>query len=63
MAIVRRRAVLAGSIGLSERDYRDRGIEMALALQREGVTLEFALQHAGELLEERAREFAGRAPL
>ena len=51
-------AVIAGSVGLSETQCQAREIEVTLALQRTGVSLEYAMGHAAELLAERARELA-----
>ena len=49
-------AVLAGSVGLSEDECRAGGVEMVIPLRREGISLDYALTHADELLRERTRE-------
>ncbi len=51
-------AVLAGSVALAEWEWREQGIGIALAAQREGISLESALAEAKELLADRARELA-----
>lgn len=53
-------AVLAGSVQVEEAVYRRGGVEVALATQKPGMALDYALEHAAELLSETAREFAGR---
>jgi glycerate kinase len=52
-------AVLAGSVALAEWEWREQGIDIALALQREGIGMESAIAGAGQLLTERASELAG----
>jgi glycerate kinase len=51
-------AVLAGSVTLTEREWRERGIEIVLATQEEGMPLDHAMANAGKLLAEKARELA-----
>ena len=51
-------AVLAGSVALAEREWREHDIEIALATQPEGISLESALADAKELLAEQARDLA-----
>ena len=49
-------AVIAGSVRLGEDEYRAAGVSAAAALRTEGMSLDHSVQHAAELLEERARE-------
>jgi glycerate kinase len=48
-------AVLAGSVRLSEKEWREAGVHAAAALRSGNVSLDHAISHAAELLEERAR--------
>ena len=51
-------AALAGSIRLSEAEFHAAGIHVAAAMRTDTMSLEHAVAHARELLEERARELA-----
>ena len=52
-------AVIAGSVRLSPTEYREHGVEIALALRPPGMSLEKALAEAPALLAEQLRDFAG----
>ncbi|MHC4665640.1 MAG: glycerate kinase [Planctomycetota bacterium] len=51
-------AVLAGSISLTEKEYLRFGVVDAIGAQKNGISLKYAITHAGELLAEAAAEFA-----
>jgi glycerate kinase len=48
-------AVIAGSVDLAEETWRSAGITIVAALKDGGVTLDYAMEHAGTLLVEKAR--------
>ena len=52
-------AVIAGSVDLAENAWRQAGITTVIALKTDGMTLDTAMEHAGELLVERARKLFG----
>jgi len=51
-------AVLAGSVRLTESESRAAGAGAAAAMRTDGMTLDYAISHAVELLEDRATELA-----
>jgi glycerate kinase len=46
--------MLAGSIGLTEKEYQRFGVFDAIGAQKNGISLKYAITHAGELLAEAA---------
>ncbi len=50
--------VIAGSVGLSQQQWRSFGVEAAIGLCGDGVTEEEAMDDCERLLEELARDFA-----
>ena len=51
-------AVLAGSVALSEEEYKNLGISQAIALKKEDMSLDYAISHGRQLLAQAAVEFA-----
>ncbi len=51
-------AVLAGSVRVSEDEYRKLGISTAISCLKDGMTVEYACENCRELLGKAAREFA-----
>ncbi|HUV40463.1 MAG TPA: glycerate kinase [Sedimentisphaerales bacterium] len=51
-------AVLAGTVALSEQEYKSAGISQAVALKKEGMSLDYAVSHSRQLLAQATAEFA-----
>jgi glycerate kinase len=52
--------VLAGSVEVTETEYRAAGIAAAVPTQKPGIARDYALEHARDLLFTTAQEFAGK---
>jgi glycerate kinase len=52
--------VLAGQVALEPPDFQKHGIDCAMACMSEDIGLQYAIEHANELLAKTAAEFAGR---
>jgi len=53
-------AVLAGSVLLEPQEYRRFGVTTAIGIRKTGMSKEYAISHAWELLEQAAAEFASQ---